>query len=78
MTMTKTKTIKNRYQVLEYRSPAEANKLLDLIASVSTKTVTGFATAEQQLEVSPTHTRQGKGQRRKGEKRGDPARESVV
>jgi hypothetical protein len=71
-------TIKNKYQVLEYRSPAEANRLLDLIASVSTQKITGFATAEQQLEVPPTHTRQGKGQRRKGDQKGDPVRERVV
>lgn len=59
----------NKYQVLDYRSRAEVSHVLDLIASVATKDESGKSTAEQPVNVPVTHTRQGKGQRRKAPKR---------
>ena len=58
----------NKYQVLEYRSPAEVSRVLSLIASVAVKDESGKTTAEQPVNVPTTHTRQGKGQRRKAPK----------
>lgn len=59
----------NKYQVLEYRSPAEVSRVLDLIASVAVKDESGKSITEQPVKVPATHTRQGKGQRRKAPKR---------
>lgn len=60
----------NKYQVLDYRSPAEVSHVLSLIASVAAKNESGESmTVEQTVKVPTKHTRQGKGQRRKAPKR---------
>lgn len=59
----------NKYQVLDYRSPAEVSHVLNLIASVAVKDESGKSTVEQPVKVPTSHTRQGKGQRRKAPKR---------
>lgn len=56
------------YKILEYRSPEEVAKVLNLLDLVATKNEFGESTAENKVTVPDTHTRQGKGQRRRKRK----------
>lgn len=53
------------YKILEYRTREEVTNVLDLIVHVAKKDEFGKSTAENRVTVPSTHTRQGKGQRRK-------------
>ena len=55
-----------KYHVLKYRPIAEATQLTNLIASISNPSLVGSPlTAEEKVRVPGTHTRPGKGGRRK-------------
>ena len=57
----------SKHHVLKYRSIAEATQLTTLIASISNPSLVGSPplTAEEKVRVPGTHTRLGKGGRRK-------------
>ena len=56
----------SKHHVLKYRPIAEATQLANLIASISNPSIAGSPLiAEEKVRVPGTHTRPGKGGRRK-------------
>jgi len=53
------------YKILEYRTHTEVASVLSLLAHVAKKDSLGRSVKEIEVTVPRTHTRQGKGQRRK-------------